>query len=129
MASSNTEFRPRILVVDDDSAVLLTYRMVLDQSGFAVTTASSADEAEFALREQSFDLLLCDLGLKQERDGLDVIRKARELVPHIQAVLITGYVGDDLGSEVAEAGALLLPKPVEVPALLATLKKLADRAA
>ena len=67
---------PRVLVVDDEPAILRTVRANLDRRGFRVDTAATAQEAlEHSLMRP--DLILLDLGLP-DGDGLEVIRRVRE---------------------------------------------------
>ena len=66
----------RILVVDDEPAILRTIRAILSRHGFVVETAETAQEAlEHAERHP--DLIVLDLGLP-DRDGIEVIRDIRE---------------------------------------------------
>ena len=66
----------RILVVDDEPAILRTVRANLGRRGFDVAVASNAEEA-LASAERGADLVVLDLGLP-DRDGLEVIRALRE---------------------------------------------------
>ncbi len=67
---------PRVLVVDDEPAILRAVRANLDRRGFRVDTAATAQEAlEHSLMRP--DLILLDLGLP-DGDGLEVIRRVRE---------------------------------------------------
>ena len=65
-----------ILVVDDESSVLFTYRMILEQQGYAATAANTAAEALQQVAQQDFDLLLCDLSLEEKRTGFEVFNAA-----------------------------------------------------
>jgi len=83
----------RILLVDDESAILRTFRYCLEDEGYSVATANSAAQAETLLQRQVFDLCFLDLrltngdcflridpsgGAFQDRTGAAV----RELLPH-----------------------------------------------
>ena len=82
---------PTILVVDDEPSVLLTYSMILRHHGYEVIGVATAREAKVVLKEQPFDMLVCDLALEGSRSGLDVLDFACSLYPGIPAVLLTGY--------------------------------------
>ncbi|MFB3815020.1 MAG: response regulator [Terriglobales bacterium] len=114
--------RLRILVVDDQHSVLLTYRLVLQQQGHDVTAAPTCECAVEHLQQSDFDLLVCDFGLNGGRTGFDVIDFARAQNPHIASVLLTGYNDPEITQEAHERGVTVLNKPVEVPALLAALR-------
>lgn len=111
----------RILLVDDKPAVLLTYRMILQQHGHEVTAAPCYSDALSSLNSSEFDLLLCDLGLDGNHNGFDVIERAREKSPDMRSVLLTGYVDDEVSSQAAERGVTVLFKPINVPDLLAAI--------
>src|SRR5262249_58907703 len=81
----------RILVVDDEASVLLTYRLILEQQGYAVTACSTSREAVDALEKTEFDAILCDYSLEEQHTGFEVIHAARRRYPEIPAALLTGY--------------------------------------
>ena len=58
----------RVLVVDDEASVLTTYKLILEQQGYAVTASLSAKEAREAIEQQGFDLILCDYSLEQQHN-------------------------------------------------------------
>ena len=118
---------PTILVVDDEPSVLLTYSVILRQNGYTVTGVATAREATLVLKEQRFDLLVCDLALEGGRSGLEVLEFARTRYPGIPAILLTGYATKDLVDEVERKRLTLLFKPIEVKDLLETIRKLAIR--
>src|SRR5438552_646952 len=80
--------KARILVVDDEPSVLLTYQLLLEQRGYRVTAVQSASDAIAELKKNRFDLLLCDLALGEQRTGFDVIEFGRGRVPGISAALL-----------------------------------------
>ncbi|MGZ4812179.1 MAG: response regulator [Terriglobales bacterium] len=119
--------RPSILVVDDEPSVLLTYSMILRQSGYDVTGVATAREAKVALAEQPFDVLICDLALEGSRSGIEVLEFARARHSKIPAILLTGYATRDLADEAERKRFTLLFKPIEVKDLLETIGALARK--
>ena len=115
----------RILVVDDQHSVLLTYTWVLQREGYVVTAASTCDAALAHLESTDYDLLLCDLGLDGGRSGLEVIDFAQTRCPDIASVLLTGYLSPEIVDDARKRGIALLAKPTEVCELLRTLKTVA----
>jgi signal transduction histidine kinase/ActR/RegA family two-component response regulator len=79
-----------ILVVDDDTNVLVTISAVLQLDGYTVTTAQSAAVALGLLRERSFDVVIADLNLEGP-SGLHVLSEARRFSPDTSTVVVTGY--------------------------------------
>jgi two-component system, OmpR family, KDP operon response regulator KdpE len=69
--------KPRVLVVDDEPAILLFLRPALEANGFDVTTAGSASEATKRIASEHPDVVVLDLGLP-DADGKEVIRQVRQ---------------------------------------------------
>ncbi len=116
--------RPSILVVDDEPAVLLTYTMILRQHGYEVAGAASARAARESLSQQHFDLLVCDLALESNRGGLEVVEFAREKLPGIPAILLTGFASREVSEEAQEKDVVVLFKPLDVRDLLDAVSRL-----
>ncbi len=116
--------RKNILVVDDEPNVLVTYRLILQQQGYEVSAALSAEEARKMLAEQPVDLLLCDLSLEKQESGFDVIEFAREVNPDMPTVLLTGYATQDANDRADERGIPVLFKPIDIKQLLQTIAEL-----
>jgi len=110
-----------ILVVDDKPAVLVTYKIILQQQGYDVVGATSCDEAFEQLASRHFDLLLCDYTLEEDRNGFHVIDEAHRRIPGIRSVLMTGYSEEEVSDDATRRGVTVLCKPVNVTELLNTL--------
>jgi len=67
----------KILVVDDDNAVLQVISRQLQSKGYETVPASSADEAEAILNGQLIPIVICDKTMPN-RDGLDLCRSLRQ---------------------------------------------------
>ena len=81
----------RILLVDDDLAVLLTLKAVLELHGFEVETASSSAEALVRLESGVYQMVISDLRMETEEAGLEVIRAARRQAYDPATALLTAY--------------------------------------
>jgi CheY-like chemotaxis protein len=79
----------RILVAEDDVLVADTVQSMLRSGGHEVILAQHGDEAIRLFREQSFDLLVCDVHMPG-KDGFEVIEEIRQLCPHMPVVSMTG---------------------------------------
>ena len=112
----------RILVVDDEPSVLTTYRMILEQNGYDVVPAPSAQEARRVIEGERPDLLLCDLSLGENESGFEVIECARRRYPGLPSVLLTGYAGKDITDRAQRLGILVLFKPIEIQEFLGTIR-------
>lgn len=79
----------RILVVDDDAAVQLTVRLLLERAGHAVVTADDGRKGLAACRNEDFDLLFLDIFMPG-MDGFETMRLVREHRPQVPIIVISG---------------------------------------
>jgi len=87
--------KSKVLVVDDERNVLLTYKILLEQQGYETIASLTAKEGIGLIEKQDFDLLLCDLSLEEKRTGFEVIQAARSRSRTVPAVLLTGYASPE----------------------------------
>lgn len=118
----------RILLVDDEAAILRTFRYCLEDEGYQVTTANSAAQTESLLQRQVFDMCFLDLRLGDE-NGLDVLAQMRILAPWMRVVIVTAHSAIDSAVDAMQAGAAdYLVKPCSPDQLrLAAAKQLEVR--
>ena len=113
----------RILLVDDELAILLTLKAVLEMNGFEVETAASAREAIQKLDKSVFHMVITDIKMETSTAGYDVIRAARKQPYNPATAVLTAYPA--LGEEWHAQGAqTLLVKPVGTEDLLRQLEAL-----
>lgn len=117
----------RILVVDDEASVLITYRLILERQGYHVAACGTSHEAIEAIRRQEFDLVLCDYSLEEQHTGFEVIAAARLRNPSVPAALLTGYATKETADEAAGQSIGVLFKPIEIEEFLATTANLLKR--
>ncbi|MBP8625763.1 MAG: sigma-54-dependent Fis family transcriptional regulator [Syntrophorhabdales bacterium] len=109
----------KVIVIDDDQAVLNYLNIFLLQAGtFEVTTLSDSTKAYDALKNGVYDLLLLDMDMP-EITGLDILKKIHEEDIDIQTIVLTGVEDIELAVSAMKLGALeYLTKPVDVDRLL-----------
>jgi len=113
----------RILVVDDEPSVLLTYQMILEQKGYEVVAAPSSGEARSVLESSlQLDLMLCDLSLEEKDSGFAIIEYARHRQPGLPALLLTGYAGKYISARALHLGVSVLLKPVDIQEFLGAIR-------
>ena len=110
----------RILVVDDEASVLLTYRLILEQQGYTVSAYSTSREAIRAVEQQKFDAVLCDYSLEEQHTGFEVITAARKRDPEVPAALLTGYATQETADEAETRKIGIMFKPIEIEEFLTT---------
>ena len=115
--------RRRILLVDDEVAVLLTLKAVLEISGFDVDTAASAREGVSKLHTREYQMLITDMRMEHEVAGVEVIKAARAASYHPAVALLTAFpVAEE---DWQEMGAdQLLVKPMHTRILLQQIEDL-----
>ena len=117
----------RVLVVDDEAAVLLTYRLILERQGYEVVACGTSTAAIAAMQAQPFDVVLCDYSLEEQHTGFEVISEARKLDAGIPAALLTGYATKETADEAASRGIGVMFKPIEIEEFLATTSNMLRR--
>lgn len=123
----NEDGKYRVLVVDDEAAVLLTYRLILEQQGYEVVACSTSADAIAAIEKQLFDIVLCDYSLEEQHTGFEVISAARKRDPETPAALLTGYATKDTADEASAQGIGVMFKPIEIDEFLATTSNMVRR--
>src|SRR6516165_5031193 len=68
----------RILLVDDEVAILLTLQAVLEINGFEVETAASAREAKLKIRSNQYHMVISDMRMESQSAGNEVVQAARK---------------------------------------------------
>ena len=116
----------RILLVDDELAILLTLKAILEMNSFAVDTAASAKEAGEKLTSNAYDMVITDMRMETETAGYDVISMAKQQSYDPATAILTAYPA--LGTDWAKKGAQsLLVKPVGTEEMLRELESLLTR--
>ena len=116
--------QPAILVVDDETEFLNTYRRLFTRLGFRVVAVSSCAAALLALAAEPFALVIADLRLP-DGDGLDVVRGARADGRPTPAIVVSGFASESARKAAVEAGAAdVFAKPFQAAALAARVREL-----
>lgn len=115
-----------VLVVEDDSALLELYSLYLERGQFSCTAVSSAQEALDVLKTLAVDILMTDVNLGEEVDGLELIRTVRrnEQYDHIKIATLTSFPERyDTANPLIN---LSLNKPVNYQKLMSALHQLLE---
>lgn len=113
----------RILLVDDDMAVLLTLKAVLEMHGFEVHTAQSVADATEKLVTGSYQMVISDMRMETETSGWQVVRIARDQPYRPATAILTAYPPDNADWRDRGAGSLLV-KPVGTKDLVRQIEAL-----
>jgi DNA-binding NtrC family response regulator len=104
-----------VLIVDDETTILIAFKKLLQSPGVEVDTAETFEEVEAFLNKQPYDAVIADLRLSgiAGEEGLDIIRYVKERNPDTQVILMTGYGNQDIMKKAYTLGAAYyFEKPV-----------------
>jgi DNA-binding NtrC family response regulator len=107
-----------VLLVDDEKPLLDVFTAALSPF-FEITTASTAREADFTLQKKQFKVVVAD-HLMPGGNGMNFLVRAREEFPHMQRILVTGYMKPEMLLRSVNEAALFryLLKPVAMGELI-----------
>jgi DNA-binding NtrC family response regulator len=115
--------KPSVLVVDDESGILDTLRILLRNEGFEVTTAQGGKAGLEQIRAGIHDLILSDVRMPQV-SGLDILNAAREQDPMTPVILMTAQASLQSAISAVNSGAFYyIQKPFSNDELVAILRR------
>jgi two-component system response regulator HydG len=120
-----TEERARgtVLVVDDEANARRGMKALLEQEGFAVSTAGDGAEALDLLAAGSFDVVVTDLKMPRV-DGLELLKRARQTYEDLPVLMVTAHGAVESAIAAMKAGAEdYLEKPVQIDELVVVLER------
>ncbi|MBL8476589.1 MAG: sigma 54-interacting transcriptional regulator [Methyloversatilis sp.] len=118
----------RLLLVDDDTGLLRLLSMRLKASGYAVSTAETAEAALLRLAVERFSLVVCDVRLP-DRDGLSLFGDIRHQHPALPVILLTAHGTIPDAVEATSQGVSgYLTKPFDSAVLLAQISRALEHA-
>jgi DNA-binding NtrC family response regulator len=115
--------KPSVLVVDDESGILDTLRILLRNEGFEVATAQGGKAGLEQIRTGNHDIILSDVRMPQV-SGLDILAAAREQDPMTPVILMTAQASLQSAIAAVNSGAFYyIQKPFSNDELLAILRR------
>jgi DNA-binding NtrC family response regulator len=107
----------KILVVDDEKHIRDSCIKLLQRKRFNAIGAGSGQEALDKIKGESFDLVLLDVRMPGI-DGIEVLRRAKEIVPDLLVLILTGHGTIDTANEAMKLGAAgFIRKPIAIESL------------
>jgi DNA-binding response OmpR family regulator len=119
--------RPRILLVEDEAAVLTALRKFFTRAGYDVDGARELEEAEALIVTSHYDLVIADLRLSWSYsvEGLQILRFVRQHSRGTRVIILTAFGEPEIQRSAQLLGAeAFLQKPAPLPEIAATVERL-----
>ncbi len=118
----------KVLLVDDDPAMIEVSRIILEKEGYEVISANDKDTGLRMVEEEHPDIMVLDVMMKELDDGIVMVRDLRARGDQTPIIMLTG-LGKATGMKFDEASNQLqvdeyFEKPVEPHKLISAVKKL-----
>jgi CheY-like chemotaxis protein len=129
---ANQTISRRILIVDDEEAILEVLSQMFRTKGFEVVTATDGNDAIRLYRDalnsgERFDAVVMDLTIPGGLGGKETIKILRQVDPDVKAIVSSGYFDDPVMAEYAKYGFKgVLPKPYLFPDLYAMVRRIIE---
>jgi len=119
----DTMDKDRVLLVDDEEEFVRALAKRLGARGLNVEVSGDGESAVEKVKQRDFDVIVLDLAMPGI-DGLETLKRLREVNPDLQIVLLTGHGSIKSGVEAMKEGAVdFLEKPAEFSELLAKIRE------
>ncbi len=113
-----------ILIIDDEPKLARSLALILQRTGYRVTTAGTAREGLQFLQAGAFDLVFLDIKLP-DQSGIQLLPQIRHLYPDMPVVILTAHASLETAIEAVRAGASdYLLKPIDPEAIIARVNKI-----
>ncbi len=117
-----------ILIADDEKAIRKTLREILEFEGYNVSEAEDGAKALSMIKENDYDLVLCDIKMPK-MDGMEVLAKSMAESPETPFIMISGHGSVENAVEATKKGAFdFVSKPPDLNRLLITIRNALDKA-
>jgi two-component system nitrogen regulation response regulator NtrX len=116
-----------IIIIDDEKAIRETLKEILEYEKHKVSIAEDGKKGLAKVREQQFDLIICDIKMP-EMDGMDFLERVALLGIDVPIVMISGHANIETAVESLKKGAFdFLEKPLDLNRVLVTVRNALDR--
>jgi len=116
----------RILVIDDEERIALSYATALEEAGFTVDVAQKGEEGIKKFKENKADLVFADLQMPGLADGVTVLEQIHDIDPKVPVYIVTGHAMEFLNALTGEIqkglNVKVLNKPISLSELVSTAK-------
>jgi len=111
----------RVLIVDDEKSHAEVVGEALERQGYEISLATSGNAGGRQIDQEDFDIILTDLRMS-DLGGMEILKKARQIQPDCEVLVITGHGDVKTAVEAIKRGASgFLLKPITVESIQAAL--------
>jgi two-component system, NtrC family, sensor kinase len=122
-ASLEKNYCPTLLLVDDDLSILILFERFLKKEGYQVFVAGAGKEALDFMVYNKIDIVISDV-MMEDMDGIEVCKRAKELYPDIECILVTGHRHSEVAVKALRVGVYdYLTKPVDLNEMLVAIER------
>jgi len=115
--------RDQILIVDDHPPICKSLSDVINRAGYEAHVANDGYEAVEAIRQKRFSVVVTDIRMPK-MDGLEVLQKAKAIIPDVDVIVITGNANVDSAVEAMKNGAYdYIRKPFSMDKITAVIEE------
>jgi DNA-binding NtrC family response regulator len=119
--------KTKVLIIDDDLAMIELAEFHLQAQGYETARSLTGEEGVKLVEGSHFDVVLTDLQLP-DLDGIEVVKRVKELSPDTEIIMISGYASVSKAVEATKAGAFyFIEKPVAFEELMVLIEKAIER--
>lgn len=120
--------KTKILLIDDNVNQCITLKKILEAKGYQIFSANNSHDAVAMARQEQPDLILLDLILKGDKNGVEIFKDIRIIMPEVKAILITGFGPEEerkLLPSAWQEGVIdeFIRKPIDPEELIKAIKK------
>src|SRR5580704_7970079 len=126
---SESVTKASVLIVDDEQDHAQVMCEALERQGHRCDVTYNLAEAEARLKQKSYDVIVTDLVMDGKRDGLEVLRKAKSLIPPPQVILVSAHGDIPIAVQAMNEGAYgFIEKPLDLNHFRAQVNRAAELA-
>lgn len=113
------QFKPNILIIDDEASICESLQDILQDEGYNALTAPNGEAGIRCVASEQIDLVFLDILMPGGFDGLETLRRIKQISPDTEVIMITGHGTFELALEAGSMGALdFLGKPLSLHIIL-----------
>ena len=126
----HSKFKPNILIIDDEISICESLQGVLEDEGYTVQTALSGEEGVRTLAGEQIDLVFLDILMPGGVDGIETLKRIKQISPEAEVLMISGHGTFDLALEAGQLGASdFLGKPLSLDSILSKVETISRKIA